>query len=116
MSSVLSCADLMAEVEREYTGLPIATRAGVSVTLRNLLLLPTEGMATARVLLGSIGDGQDGDLDTVAPHLRDLLLLVASDPKAMAAEMKDWPLAMQVRMIEAWQEATQPGEAPASAS
>ncbi|MEV7925307.1 phage tail assembly protein [Kitasatospora sp. NPDC088779] len=114
--TVLSCADLMAEVEREYTGLPVTTRAGVSVTLRNLLLLSTEGMASARVLLGAIDDGGEGDLDTVAPQLRDLLLLVASDPKALAAEMEDWPLAMHVRVIEAWQEATQPGEAPASAS
>ncbi|WP_327073329.1 phage tail assembly protein [Kitasatospora purpeofusca] len=114
--TVLSCADLLAEVEREYTALPIATRAGASVTLRNLLLLSPEGMNSARILLGAIDSGSDDDLGTIAPQLRDLLLLVATDPKALAAEMEDWPLGMHVRVIQAWQEATQPGEAPDSAS
>ncbi len=116
MTSVLSCADLMAEVAQEYTGLPLETRAGTTVHLRNLLMLPPEGMKSARVLLGAVGDGDAEELETVAPQLRDLLLLVADDPKALAREMADWPLGMSVRVISAWQEVTQMGEASDSES
>ncbi|WP_405016419.1 phage tail assembly protein [Kitasatospora sp. NBC_00070] len=115
LPSVLSCSDLLAEVEREYTGLPLETRAGTAVTLRNLLLLPAEGLASARAVLAAISDAGD-DLASLEPKFRDLLLLVADQPKTLAEEMADWPLGLFVRVVTAWQEATQLGEASDSES
>lgn len=51
MTTVVSCADLMAEAQTEYAALPLKTRGGKTVHLRNLLMLPREGLKTARVLL-----------------------------------------------------------------
>ncbi|MEU7200265.1 phage tail assembly protein [Streptomyces sp. NPDC045470] len=114
MTDVLSCADLMAETATEYASLPLATRAGADVHLRNLLMLPPERMKTARVLLNAFADSGVSDLDALMPQLRDLLLLVADQPEAMKAEMADWPIGMYVRVIGRWQDVTQAPEAPGS--
>lgn len=114
--TALSCADLMTEAEAEYASLPLDTRKGGAVQLRNLLLLPPEGLKTARVLLDAFGDGSAQDLEKLVPQLRDLLLVVSDNPKALTAEMTDWPLGMYLRVVGAWQEATQAGEAQDSGS
>ena len=114
MSDVLSCADLMAEAESEYTALPLKTRAGRTVQLRNLLMLPPEGLKDAQEALEVFEEGTD--LEKMLPQLRTLLLLIADDTKAMETEMRDWPLGMFMRVVTAWQEATQAPEAQDSAS
>ncbi|MFD5392761.1 MULTISPECIES: phage tail assembly protein [unclassified Streptomyces] len=115
MSAILSCADLMAEAQSEYAALPIQTRAGNTVQLRNLLMLSREGLKTARVLLEAF-EKNANNLEELEPQLRDLFLVIADDPKAMADEMKGWPLGMYVRVVNLWQEATQAPEAPDSDS
>ncbi|RKN09642.1 phage tail assembly protein [Streptomyces radicis] len=114
MTDALSCADLMAEAQNEYEALPLETRAGQTVQLRNLLMLPPEGLKAAQVILSAFEDG--ADLEKMGPQLRDLLLTVADDTKAMATEMRDWPLGMFMRVVTAWQEATQAPEVLDSAS
>ena len=114
MSDVVSCAELMAEAETEYTAMPLKTRAGRTVQLRNLLMLPENGLKSARVILDRFDEG--ADLEKMMPQLRDLLMVVADDSKALQAEMEDWPLGMFVRVVTAWQEATQAPEAPESAN
>ncbi|MEV3856066.1 phage tail assembly protein [Streptomyces sp. NPDC050095] len=115
MTTVVSCADLLSEAQTEYAALPLQTRAGNTVQLRNLLMLPREALKTARVLLEAFEKNAE-NLEELEPKLRDLLLVVADDPKALDNEMKGWPLGMFVRVVNLWQEATQVPEAPDSAS
>ncbi|AUG87145.1 tail assembly chaperone [Streptomyces phage Attoomi] len=114
--SALSCADLMTEAAAEYTSLPLDTRKGGTVQLRNLLMLPPDGLKTARVLLEAFGESKDTDLEKLVPQLRDLLLVVSDNPKALSVEMADWPLGVYLRVVTAWQEETQAGEAQDSDS
>lgn len=115
MTAAVSCADLMAEAQNEYAALPLKTRTGNSVHLRNLLMLPREGLKSARVLLEAF-EKNASNLEELEPNLRDLLLVIADDPKAMDDEMEGWPLGMFVRVVNLWQEATQAPEAPDSDS
>ncbi|UQA92862.1 phage tail assembly protein [Streptomyces halobius] len=112
----LSCAEMMAEAAAEYAGLDLETRAGKTVQLRNILMLPDEGLKAARVILGKFGETGAEELEELVPQIRDLLLLVADDPAALKTEMEDWPLAVFVRTVGDWQEETQVGEAPRSDS
>ncbi|KIZ17328.1 hypothetical protein SNA_15020 [Streptomyces natalensis ATCC 27448] len=107
---------MMAEAAAEYAGLELETRAGESVQLRNILMLPDDGLKAARDILARFGETGAEDLEELVPQIRDLLLLVADDPAALKAEMADWPLAVFVRTVGAWQEETQVGEAPRSDS
>ncbi len=100
----------MAEAQTEYAAMPLETRTGHVVQLRNLLMLSREALKTARVLLEKL-EKNAGNLDELEPMLRDLLLVIASDPKVMSDEMKGWPLGVFVRVVNLWQEATQAGEA-----
>ncbi|GAA2425290.1 hypothetical protein [Streptomyces glaucus] len=111
MAAPLSCADLMAEAQAEYAALPLKTRAGNTAHLRNLLMLPSEALKSARVLLEAFEKNQAALLE-LEPKLRELLLLVADDSKAMGAEMKTWPLGMFLRVVNLWQEATRVPKAP----
>ena len=112
-----SCSDALSEVATEYQDMPLETRAGKTVKLRNLLSLPGEGLKSAMVLLKAFsGATEGGDFADALPKMWDLLLLVADDTAALKKEMADWPLGMYMRVIEAWQEATSLGEAPDSES
>ncbi|MEU7186434.1 phage tail assembly protein [Streptomyces sp. NPDC045369] len=107
---------MMAEAAAEYAGLELETRAGETVQLRNILMLPDKGLKAARVILARLGETSTDDLEILVPQIRDLLLLVADDPAALKAEMEDWPLAVFLRTVGDWQEETQAGEAPRSES
>lgn len=107
----LSCAELMQEAKTEYVSVPLDTRSGKTVDLRNLLMLSPDGMSAARVLLASMEKVNDDDAELLVSRFRDLLLLLADEPRVLADEMDDWPMAMYMRVINAWQEATQMGEA-----
>ncbi|WP_253916805.1 phage tail assembly protein [Streptomyces sp. MNP-20] len=106
----------MTEAEAEYAALPLEVRKGGTVQLRNLLMLPPAGLKTARVLLEAFGDADTQDLEELVPQLRDLLLVVCDDTKALKAEMEDWPLGVYLRVVTAWQDVTQAGEVPDSES
>ncbi|MCZ0970778.1 phage tail assembly protein [Streptomyces noursei] len=112
----LSCADMMAEAAAEYEALPLETRAGETIQLRNILMLPDDGLKAARAILARFGETGSEELEELVPKIRDLLLLVADDPAALKTEMQDWPLAVFVRTVGEWQEETQVGEAPRSDS
>lgn len=116
-----SCADALAEVEKDYSSMPLETRSGKTINLKNLLLLPGEGLKSARAILAAFKDakkGEDGEAAAfeMVDKLRDLLLLVADKPAELKKEMADWPLAMFLQAVDAWQEATELGEAQHSES
>ncbi|MFB7643887.1 hypothetical protein ACFC0S_03175 [Streptomyces sp. NPDC056084] len=106
----------MAETQKEYASVPLHTRAGAEVRLRNLLMLPPDRMKTARILLNAFADSGSSDLDALIPQLRDLLLLIGDNTAALTEEMADWPIGMYVRVINGWQDGTQAPEAPGSAA
>ncbi|MGG7570375.1 hypothetical protein [Streptomyces sirii] len=101
---------MMAEAAAEYAGLELETRAGETVQLRNILMLPDDGLKAARVILGQFGETGAQELEELVPQIRDLLLLVADDATALKAEMTDWPLGVFVRTVGEWQEETQVGK------
>jgi hypothetical protein len=112
-----NCADALAEVENDFRAMEMTTRAGKTVKLRNMLLLSDEGLASAMTILKSM----DGAKETesfigLLPKLKDLLLLVADKPADLKKEMADWPLGMAMQAVQAWQEATELGEAQPSDS
>lgn len=112
-----SCADALSEVESDYKSMPLKTRSGKDVQLRNLLLLSDEGMQSALTLLGAFGDSKATSVDGLAqlmPKMRDLLLLLADKPADMRKEVADWPLGMYMKVISEWQDVTEMGEAQPS--
>lgn len=113
---MFNCDDAMREISGEYTSMPLKTRAGKTVHLRNLLMLGDEALKTARGVLRSFEGAQDADVLDVMPKMRELLLLLADDKRALEREVADWPIGMYMRVIQAWQEATDMGEASDSAS
>lgn len=109
-----SCAEAFAEVSAEYEDMPLTTRAGKALRLRNLLMLSDEGLKTAVTLLGTISGSDMKDIDSLTrlmPAMRDLLLLIADKPAELKKEVSDWPLGMYMHVIDEWQKVTQMGEA-----
>lgn len=113
---MLSCADAMREVSSEYESLPLKTRSNKTVKLRHLFMLPDEGMKSARVILSSFGDKDAEESFEMIGKMRDLLLLLADKPDELSGEMTDWPAGMFMKVVAAWQEATEMGEASDSQS
>lgn len=111
----VSFDDLMAEAEEKYAALPLRTRDGKTIHLRSIAMLPKEGRKTADVLLKSMGTEGDDDTDKAEKTIRDLLVVVSDDAPAMRAEVKDYPLAVLMVLIEKYTGSTQVGEAGGSA-
>lgn len=113
---MLSCATALKEIKSKYSDLPLKTRAGKTVKLRNLLMLDDDGLKAATAVLRSFADTKDSDVAELMPKMRDLLLLIGDDRDALLSELEDWPLGMYQHVIEEWQGATEMGEASDSAS
>lgn len=121
MAEPTSIADLRAEAEDKYAGLPFKATDGTLITLRNLLRLDDTARKNAQVLLKSVkgSDDEGEDFDALAHQervLRDLFLLVADNTAAMRTEIRTWDLALKVLVLDKWMAATQLPEAPGSDS
>ncbi|MFE7106643.1 phage tail assembly protein [Streptomyces sp. NPDC057575] len=118
MADALSIKALRDEAEDRYPGLPLVLDDGATVTLRNILRLDDTAQKNATVLIESL-DGIEGEtsdqLERQKRVIRDLLLLVCDSPKAMAAELDTWDLALYLLVMEKWQADTQLPEASSSA-
>ncbi|WP_326742584.1 phage tail assembly protein [Streptomyces sp. NBC_01768] len=111
----VSFDDLMSEAEEKYAALPLRTRDGKTVNLRSIAMLPKEGRRAADVLLKSMGaEDNDDDTDKTEKTIRDLLVVVSDDAPAMRAEVKDYPLAVLMVLVERYTGSTQVGEAAGS--
>ncbi|MFB7188408.1 phage tail assembly protein [Streptomyces sp. NPDC056230] len=114
----VSFDDLMDEAAEKYAALPLKTRAGKTVNLRSLAMLPKEGRKTAEVLLKSMNsegnDDSDDGTDKAEKTIRDFLAVVSDDATAMRAEVKDYPLAVLMILVEKYSGDTQSGEASGS--
>ncbi|MER7905374.1 phage tail assembly protein [Streptomyces sp. NPDC095614] len=118
MADATSIKALREEAEDRYPGLPLTLDDGTTVTLRNILRLDDAAQKNVATLIESLR-GTEGDtsdqLDQQKKVTRDLLLLVCDNPKAMAAEMETWDLALYLLAMEKWQAETQLPEASSSA-
>ncbi|MFE3144747.1 phage tail assembly protein [Streptomyces scopuliridis] len=110
--------ELMKEAESKYEALPLKTRAGKLVHLRSIAMLPAEGRKTATVLLKAFdsADKEDDDTEKVEKTIRDFLVVVSDNASATRAEVKDYPLAVLMVLVEKYTGDTQPGEASGSAN
>lgn len=116
----MKVADLRREAEEKYTDLEIELDDGGVIRMRNLLRLDDRARHSAQVLIESLDSKEERKgFDALAHQegvLRDLFLLVADDTEAMKREIEGWDLPLRFRVLEAWTERTQAGEASSSAS
>ena len=120
MAEVISIEDLQRQAEDKYPGLPLKLGDGTVVTLKNLLRLSDTAQKNATILIDSIKDTGDGSTAEQLEHqkrvVRDLLMLVADNPKAMKDEVTTWDLGLLLLVMEKWQEETELPEADGSPS
>lgn len=117
MSNTFALDDLREAVERDFA--PVVIEVGEDkITLRNLMRLPKLKRDEAVKLLNDFkalvtgeetaeDDGEDATLATAHAILE--LVADANGDKLVAALGDD--IALTVRVLETWMEATQPGEA-----
>jgi hypothetical protein len=118
MTNIFSLDDLREEVEREFAPVTIELSDGTEVTLRNLLRLPKgqrrEVVSTLKVL-EEVDGTDDSDVEELLHAATSVLEIVADNGKKLAKEL-DGDLAVTMKVLERWMEATQPGEAKRSGS
>jgi len=126
MTNILSLDQLRADIEREFAPVKVALSDGTEVTLRNLLRLPKKEREKIVTLLNTLDGFSDANEDTDESELLEQTLGVAhqilhtlSDSaakgKQLVKELGD-DMVLVMKVLEAWMEATQPGEAPTSES
>jgi hypothetical protein len=121
MAEAVSIQALQEEAENRYPGLPINLGDDKVVTLRNLLRLNDTAQKNAVVLIDSIkkDDGDSNTSEELARQkriVRDLLLLVCDNPKALKPVVDGWDLGLLMLVMEKWQTTTELPEADGSSS
>jgi hypothetical protein len=117
MSNVYSLDALRQDLDREFAPLKLEV-GGDEIVLRNLLRIGEKERSTVLAALKAVEESQAGeessvaDLDEIAKHVETILQTVTADgngKKLVTGLGGDMALAMKV--VELWVEATQPGEA-----
>lgn len=120
----MTFSELQEATDRRYGPLSVVLPDG-EVRLLHLLGLPAERRSAVMQHLQDMTGHQDGDgaedVDGVIADARRLVELTAQSPQhwarlRVAVEESDAPDAMWMALLEQWQEATGPGEAPASSA
>lgn len=118
MSNIFSLDDLREEVEREFAPVTIELSDGTEVTLRNLLRLPKgqrRDVVDTLKVLEAVDGSDDSDVEELLYAATSVLEIVADHGKKLTKEL-DGDLAVTMKVLERWMEATQPGEAKRSGS
>jgi len=113
MSNVYSLADLKSELEKEFA--PLELQVGKStIVVRNVMRLnkAERAQVLAAVKAFDSADDNDTDADDVFDALRTILRTCAANGKgdALVDAIGD-DLALAMKIMNLWTEATQPGEA-----
>ena len=124
MSNVFTLDSLREEVEKEFAPVKIGLSDGTEATLRSLVRLnkkTREEVLSTLKALQSVSDSEETtieDVDTMVDAATKILESVATNGKNLVKEL-DGDLSLTMRVLEAWLEASQPGEAsnsPASST
>lgn len=118
MSNVYSLADLKASLDKEFA--PVEIDLGrTKVTLRNVMRLPKNERAKVMEAAKVFTDQDSNpDLDQSLEAIHTILRTAADTPskgEALVAQVGD-DLALGMKIVNLWMEATQPGEAQNSPS
>lgn len=111
MSNVYSLADLRADLDKEFAPVEIDLGRG-KVVLRNVLRLNAEDRKKVMEASKLLTQDKDGDIEELFEGIRTVIRLVAADGKgdALVNAIGD-DLALGMKIMTIWTEATQPGEA-----
>lgn len=126
MTNVITLDSLREDIEREFAPVKVALSDGTEVTLRNLLRLPKRDREKIVSLLDSLNEidkeGEDTDENVLVEQMVSISHSIlqtlsdgASKGKQLVKELGD-DMVLIMKVLEAWMEATQPGEAPTSES
>jgi hypothetical protein len=124
MSNVFSLDALREETEKEFAPVKIGLSDGSEATLRSLVRLnkkTREEVLSTLKALQTISDSEETtieDVDRMVDAASKILALTATNGKQLVKEL-DGDLSLTMKVLEAWLEATQPGEAsnsPASST
>lgn len=116
MANVFTLDSFREEAENEFAPVKIELSDGSQVTLRNLLRLSKKERDAVLEKLESLKgledseSGELSDVDTLTTAAIDILKLVADNGRKLAKELNG-DVILIMRVLEAWLEATQPGEA-----
>lgn len=112
MSNVYSLADLKADIDREFAPLEIDLGKG-TVVLRNVLRLNSDERSIVVDAIKTFsGDNENEDVNALFEAIRTVLKTVAKDNKGETlVNLIGDDLALAMKIINLWTEATQPGEA-----
>lgn len=117
MSNVYSLADLRAEIEQEFAPLELDLGRG-KVVLRNVMRLgSTERQTVVDAVKKFSSDSENDDVEVLFEAIRTVLKTVADGGKGDSlVNLIGDDLALAMKIINLWTEATQPGEASNSPS
>lgn len=119
MSNVFTLDSLREELDKEFAPVTIPLKGGDHATLQNILRMPEKARNELIGLLVELDkERDDAEEETaeafqhMAEHIKRVLELAAADGKGkkLVAELNGDVL-LGMKIIEKWQEATQPGEA-----
>ena len=118
MSNVFTLDKLREDIEKEFAPVKIGLSDGTEVTLRNLLRLDKKDREAVLELLTSLDGLEKADedqspetIEKMLSVIHEILVLVAKEKgRKLVNEIGD-DLALTMKVLEAWTEATQPGEA-----
>ena len=126
MGNVFSLDSFREEAEKEFAPLKIALSDGTEVTLRNLVRLGKKNREKVLELLKKLQpekdeEGEDKgttleELDELVEAIEQILVIIGGDNGKKLVKDLDGDISVSMRVIEAWMESTQPGEANSSPS
>ncbi|MBM7771980.1 hypothetical protein JOD54_002184 [Actinokineospora baliensis] len=126
MPNIFTLSDLRADLDREFAPLTLDLGEGV-VTLRNLMRVSEDERATVLTALSEVDELHHSEDDSTTTTPEDLarlaravetILSVVAEPGRGDAVVRalGGDLMLSMKVMEAWAEATQPGEAQHSPS
>lgn len=110
MSNVYSLVDLKAGLDKEFAPVELDLPRGSKVVLRNVMRLDSKDRAAVIEATKKFSD--DADVDEMFEAVRVVLRTVADGNKgdSLVKEIGD-DIALAMKIMNLWVEATQPGEA-----
>lgn len=121
MGNVFTLDSLREEVEKEFAPVKISLPDGTKVTLRSLVRLNKKDREAVLSALDDLDDARSQDyeseegkaadgVDKLAAAAAKVLTLVSDNGKALVRALNG-DLALTMKVLESWMEATQVGEA-----